>query len=466
MPGVNLWSQQETENQMDENLERPELTPGPDLPNWEMVSEPESHSSATPGSSATNPPPPPFIPAGAYPPPHKSNKAFLIGAGVTAAAILLGAGVGHSIWPASSPAPSATSTPGNEFQIPGSNQGGGSSSSTLPKGITAAQVKALAGKVSPSLVDINTNLQYQGSQAAGTGIVMSKNGLILTNNHVINGATSITARDIGNGKTYKATVVGYNRTSDIAVLQLQSASGLTVANFGDSKTATVGQAVVGIGNAQGAGGDPSTAAGNITALHQQITASDETGGNTETLQGLIQTNAPIQPGDSGGSLVNTNAEVIGIDTAASTGQSFTNASSQGFAIPINNALTIAHQIIKGEASSTVHIGETGFLGVEVQPASSGSNGFTNPFGSGNSGQGTTASGVQVAGTLSGSPAANAGLAQGDVITTVNGVTVTTPAQLTATLGRYHPGDTVTLTWITPSGTTQSAKITLETGPAA
>jgi S1-C subfamily serine protease len=164
--------------------------------------------------------------------------------------------------------------------------------------------------------------------------------------------------------------------------------------------------------------------------------------------------------------VNTNAEVIGIDTAASTGQSFTNASSQGFAIPINNALTIAHQIIKGEASSTVHIGETGFLGVEVQPASSGSNGFTNPFGSGNSGQGTPASGVQVAGTLSGSPAANAGLVQGDVITTVNGVTVTTPAQLTATLGRYHPGDTVTLTWITPSGTTQSAKITLETGPAA
>jgi S1-C subfamily serine protease len=169
------------------------------------------------------------------------------------------------------------------------------------------------------LVDINTNLSYEGASAAGTGIVLSATGEVLTNNHVIDGATSISVTDIGNGKTYNAHVVGYNRTSDVAVVQMEQASGLSVAST-STTPAVVGQSVVALGNAGGAGGQPSVAGGSITALNQAITASDGgSGGNSENLTGLIETNANIQPGDSGGALSDVKGHVIGINTAASTG---------------------------------------------------------------------------------------------------------------------------------------------------
>jgi S1-C subfamily serine protease len=450
---------------MDENKELPELPAGREFPNWEMVGGGEATGEVPTGeipvsSGAMNPPP--FQPAPvSSAPQHRSHKGFLVGASVTAAAILLGAGVGHAVWPSSHTAPATTPSASGTLQIPNFSQGNGSSGS---QGTTSVAAKAVAAKVSPALVDINTNLGYQSSQAAGTGMVMTSNGLVLTNNHVIDGATQISATDIGNGKTYTAKVVGYNRTSDIAVIQLQNASGLTVASFGNSNNVSVGQSVVGVGNAGGAGGTPSSAAGTVTALNQSITASDESSSNTEQLTGLIQTNAPIQPGDSGGPLVTMGAQVIGMDTAASTNFSFSQGDSQGFAIPINNALSIAHKIIAGQASSTIHLGETGFLGVEVQ-ANSGSS--SNSFGNGsNNGGSSAANAITVVGTVSGSPAANAGLVQGDTITAVNGVSVTTPSELTAVLSRYHPGDTITMNWTDTSGNPQSAQITLEKGPAA
>ena len=179
----------------------------------------------------------------------------------------------------------------------------------------------------------------------------------------------ISVTDVGNGKTYTASVVGYDRTKDIAVLQLHNASGLTTANLANSSTASVGEDVVGVGNAGGTGGTPSAAGGTVTALNQSITASDEGDGTSEQLSGLIETNADIQPGDSGGALVNTSGQVLGIDTAASAGFSFQSndqsSGTQGFAIPIDTALTIARQIVAGNSSSTVHIGTTAFLGVEV-----------------------------------------------------------------------------------------------------
>jgi len=160
--------------------------------------------------------------------------------------------------------------------------------------------------------------------------------VVLTNNHVIDGATSISATDVGNGKTYSATVVGYDRTHDIAVLALHNASGLQTATLGNSSTASVGEDVVGVGNAGGTGGTPSAAGGTITALNQSITASDEGDGTSEQLTGLIQTNANIQPGDSGGALVNDQGEVLGVDTAASAGFQFQSnggqQGTQGFAI--------------------------------------------------------------------------------------------------------------------------------------
>ena len=212
-------------------------------------------------------------------------------------------------------------------------------------------MNAIASKVDPGLVDINTTLGYQQEQAAGTGIVLTSNGVILTNNHVIDGATSISVTDVGNQKTYTASVVGYDRTRDIAVLQLHNASGLQTATLGNSSNASVGEDVVGVGNAGGTGGTPSAAGGTVTALNQSITASDEGDGTSEQLSGLIETNADIQPGDSGGALVDTSGDVLGVDTAASAGFSFQSndqsSGNQGFAIPIDTALSIARAIEAG-----------------------------------------------------------------------------------------------------------------------
>ena len=206
--------------------------------------------------------------------------------------------------------------------------------------------------------------------------MLTSTGEILTNNHVIDGATSIKVTDIGNGRTYTAKVVGYDASQDVAVIQLQNASGLTVASLGDSSTVRTGDNVVALGNAGGKGGTPSVAAGTVTALNQSITASDEGSGNSEQLTGLIETNADIQPGDSGGSLVNAYGQVIGMDTAASSGTQTQSQSGQtaeqAFAIPINEATSIAKQIAAGTTSTNVHIGATGFLGIESQPASQGS----------------------------------------------------------------------------------------------
>src|SRR6516225_7706598 len=184
---------------------------------------------------------------------------------------------------------------------------------------TALTTSQIANKVDPGLVDIVSTLGDQNAEAAGTGMVVTSSGEVLTNNHVIDGATSIKATDIGNGRTYTAKVVGYDKSDDVAVLQLQGASGLTTVSFGDSSRVHVGQSVTALGNAGGKGGTPSVATGTVTGLNQSITASDEGSGSSENLTGMIETNANIQPGDSGGPLVNSAGQVIGIDTAASGG---------------------------------------------------------------------------------------------------------------------------------------------------
>jgi S1-C subfamily serine protease len=298
-------------------------------------------------------------------------------------------------------------------------------------------------------------------------MVVTSSGEILTNNHVIDGATSIKVTDIGNGRTYTASVVGYDKTDDVAVLQLQGASGLTTVSFGNSSDVATGAAVVALGNAGGKGGTPSVAAGTITALNQAITASDEGSGNSENLTGMLETNADIQPGDSGGSLVNVYGQVIGMDTAASSssemsspfgqssGSSSSQSETQGFAIPINKALSIASEIEAGDASSTVHIGATGFLGVEV--GSSGDSFF--PGGE------QDGSGVTVEGTLSGSPAAQAGLSEGDTIEAINGQAVSSSSAIQSVIGQDHPGDKVSVTWTDQSGQSHTSTIALANGPA-
>ena len=165
-------------------------------------------------------------------------------------------------------------------------------------------------------------------------MVLTSNGIVLTNNHVVEGETSITVTDIGNGKTYSATVVGYDRSADVAVLQLANASGLstvTLASSGVSK----GEQVVAIGNAGGTGGTPSYASGTVTATNQSITASDAATGASEQLTGLIETDANIVAGDSGGPLVNSSGEVLAMDTAAAQGFQFQSQGTQGYAIPVS-----------------------------------------------------------------------------------------------------------------------------------
>jgi S1-C subfamily serine protease len=331
---------------------------------------------------------------------------------------------------------------------------GGADSTGSGPTLTTSQIEA---QVDPALVDVTSTLGYQQAESLGTGLVLTSTGEILTNNHVIEGATAIKVTDIGNGQSYPAKVVGYDQTKDIAVLQLQGASGLKTVKLGNSDTAAVGQKVVALGNAGGKGGTPSVATGQITGLNASITASDEGSGTTEQLTGLINHNAPIQPGDSGGPLVNSAGDVIGIDTAAGNSMQFQSQQSQtaAFAIPINEALAIGNQIEKGDGSSTVHIGATGFLGVEVESASNAAQRGVQ-----------TGSGAAVEGTLQGTPAANAGLSEGDVITSVDGHSVSSPSALQAALEEHHPGDKVTIGWMSEFGQSQSASVTLANGPAA
>jgi S1-C subfamily serine protease len=342
--------------------------------------------------------------------------------------------------------------------------------------LSASQI---AQRVDPALVDVVSTLGDQGASAAGTGIVLTSNGEVLTNNHVVRGATSIKVTDVGNGRTYTAKVVGYDATKDVAVIQLQNASGLTTANLGDSSSVQTGDAVTALGNAGGKGGTPSVASGGVTALNQSITASDEgSGANSEQLSGLIETNADIQPGDSGGALVNSYGQVIGMNTAASSGTQFQSDSgqsaAQAYAIPIDKAESTAEQIEAGQSSSTVHIGATAFLGIETDGSSSGSgSGDSGGFGgfggfgdgSGSNGSGTS-SGVTIAGALSGSPAASAGLTQGDTITSVGGQTVSSSSDIQQILVKYHPGDKISISWLDQSGQSQTTTVTLANGPAA
>ena len=411
-----------------------------------MGTDEQTGQAEYPQTSPTAPPPPPWTPSGGvgqggYGYGKRRRHRLAITAGVAAFGLAVGAGAVYAM--------------------------NGTTTAASTTASTTLSTSEIASRVDPGLVDIVSTLGYQNAEAAGTGMVVTSTGEVLTNNHVIDGATSIKATDVGNGRTYTATVVGYDKTDDVAVLQLRGASGLSTVSFGNSSDVTAGGTVVALGNAGGKGGTPSVAAGTVTALNQAITASDEGSGNSESLTGMIQTNADIQAGDSGGALVNAEGQVIGMNTAASSssemsspfGQSSSSSSSQsdteGFAIPINKALSIAGEIEAGDASSTVHIGATGFLGVEI---GSSSNSFI-PGGEQDS------SGVTVEGTLSGSPAAQAGLSAGDVIDSVNGHAVSSSSDVQSAIGQDHPGDKVSVAWTDQYGQTHTATVALANGPA-
>jgi S1-C subfamily serine protease len=441
------------------------------------------------GHTAPLPPMPP-------PPPPRRRVGLLSYLAVALVAGALGAGSVVALYhPAanSTSMPSAQPSNGAPVPLPSSavpmpgNGGTGTSGGSLSK----------AGQ---GVVIINTTLQYRSERAAGTGMVINAGrGLVLTNNHVIENSTKITATVAATGQKLQAKVVGYDATGDIALIQLQHPSGLHQVPLGDSGQVKVGDAVTALGNADGQN-EIVPAPGHITGVNRTITATDQGGAvQSETLHGMLQTDAGIVSGDSGGPLVNAAGQVVGMDTAGNDVRS-DQQQAAGFAIPINTALSVAREIAAGHASSTISIGYPPFIGIYVgqgtssdpqqqaaaqQQQNNGFGGFGgNGFGGNGSGNGSgsqscytngtglptpttiapVSSGTLVMGTICNSPAADAGVTAGSVITSVNGQAVGAPESLHTQIAKYRPGNAVSLTWVTPSGQHKTASVTLTAGP--
>jgi S1-C subfamily serine protease len=443
------------------------------------------------------PPTGPTMPMPPMPPrPPRRRIGALSYVFVALAAGALGAGTVVALYhPASNTSASAQPSSGAPAPAPLPSKAVPEPSNASP-GVSNSE-QAIVNKVAPGLVIINTTLQYNSERAAATGMVINSDGLVLTNNHVIEDSTSITAQT-ANGHQYRAKVLGYDVTGDIALIQLQGASGLKTVPLGDSVSVKTGDSVVGMGNAEGQYAIvPVT--GQVTALNQTITAGDQGGSiSQETLHNMIQTNANIVAGDSGGPLANSAGQVIGMDTAGNNGGFAVQQSSAGYAIPIDNALAVARQIAQGQASSTVRIGYPPFMGIYIGQGSNsdpqaqaqqqngsfggngaGGNGFGgNGFGgNGNQSCATSngnlgpvdnianvSSGTLIVGTICGSPAAAVGMTAGSVITAVNGQAIGSPDSLTGVVSKFRPGDTISVTWVSPSGQHTTSTIKLTAGP--
>jgi S1-C subfamily serine protease len=313
-----------------------------------------------------------------------------------------------------------------------------------------AIARTTAARVGNGVVVIKTTLGYQQASAAGTGMVLTSSGEILTNNHVIRGATKITVVVPGTSHAYAANVVGYDVADDVAVLRVVGASNLGTVTTAEASKVAIGDRVAAVGNAGGTGA-LSTATGSVTALQRSIVVNDESGGAAR-LTGLVGVNANVVAGDSGGPLLNSAGAVIGMNTAGSTGYvSRYSTATQAYAIPIGKALSIVRQIDAGRASTRIHIGATSFLGVQV--ASDLRNGDFTP------------SGTVIAGILRGSPAASAGLSAGDVITAINGHATSSSSSITAAILAIKPGTKVTIRLTDRLGAARSATVTLASGPA-
>ena len=329
----------------------------------------------------------------------------------------------------------------------GSGDGSGRHGTFTGPGTASVNATAATAAQKVGVVTVLSTLNYDSrAEAAGTGIILSSRGEILTNNHVVQGSTAIKVTVESTGASYAARVVGTDETDDIAVLQLVDSSGAPVTGLTkatiDTGTLSAGDAVTSVGNAEGTG-NLVAATGTVTALEQSITVANDITGADEHLTGLIETDADVVSGDSGGPLIDKQGEVAGVVTAASSGS----RAVTGYAIPIDTALAIAKQIVDGHASSTIVIGLPAFLGVELASDQTGS-------------------GVLISGIVAGSAAAGTGLAAGDTITAVDGSPATTADALSSMIKAHAIGDRVTISYTDASGAAQQVTVTLAAGPAA
>jgi len=433
--------------------------------------------------------------AGGYRPSGPSRRRALM-THLAVAVLAAGAATGVTLGLDRPAAPASASA---ATALPGSSAVPAPAASPAAGGGTGNAEQQVVNKVEPGLVIVNTTMQYSGEAGAGTGMVINPDGLVLTNNHVIEDSTKITATVAATGKTYPATVIGYDKTADIALIQLQGAAGLRTVPVGNSAAVKDGEQVVALGNAEGQG-TVIPAGGQVTGTGKSITAADQGGtAATETLHGMIAISAGIVPGDSGGPLSTAAGQVIGMDTAGDSVSLTQQQTATGFAIPIDTALSVARQIAAGHASSTVTIGYPPFIGIFTAGGSQTSplaqaqeqeqqNGFGDGFGGfgGFNGFGAPATapacytsntdltvpsavapastGALIDGTVCGSPAASAGLTGGSVITAVNGTPVNSPDDLTGILARFRPGTTISVTWTSPSGKQATSSLHLTAGP--
>jgi S1-C subfamily serine protease len=328
----------------------------------------------------------------------------------------------------------------------------GSSSTGASAGIKGGTSTGTTG----SVVDINTSAQLLGADGlrplgAGTGMILTADGQILTNNHVVQGASSIRVSITGHGSE-TATVVGVDPTHDVALLQLDNVSGLPTVTTGDSSAVEVGDHVTVVGNAFGQDGPPTVSTGSVTAVHRSITAHDPAGGSSEQLSDVIQINAGVHPGDSGGALLNADGQVVGIITAGPSNSANTNV---GFAIPINAALGIVDQIRAGHETSDILLGDRGFIGVAVQTLDASTAAELGL---------SDAAGVLVTGVEPGSPAEQAGISAPAVIRAVDGRAVNSLDELGNAIHAKIPGEQLQVTWVDQQGE-HTAMTTLTSGPA-
>lgn len=355
----------------------------------------------------------------------------------------------------------------------GSTRGGSVARDTAPSasvptvpgststGPNLGSTDAIAAAVTPGVVDVNTfaRSSYTGTSSrseplgAGTGMILTSSGEVLTNNHVIEGATSIRVTIASSGDTYAAIVVGADPTHDVALIQLEGASGLTPVTLGASSDLRVGERLVAIGNAFGRGGTPSISSGTVAALDQTITAGGGIGGQ-ERLHGVIQMDAAISPGESGGPIADPSGQVVGMITAGQRSVGST-MSQTSFAIAMDSVSTIVDEIRSGQASSSIVLGPRGFLGVQVADLSA-----------------RTASkvglqitlGALVVDVVPGTPADQAGIPRYAAIVAIGGQPVSSASSLGSALFGRKPGDVVRVRWTDVSGTHVSS-VTLIEGPA-
>jgi S1-C subfamily serine protease len=347
------------------------------------------------------------------------------------------------------------------------------------------QIPTIYDKLEPTVVDVTSALRYNAETAEGTGFVINAaEGLILTNNHVIRGATTVTVTLTSNGREFPARIVGEDVMADVALLQIQDPAGLATAAIGNSSLLPPGSPVLALGNQAGIGGAPTVAPGVITGKGQTIQANDASSSFTETLHNMLVTNAHVAPGDSGGPLANAQGQVIGMVTAAGT-----SPPNAGYAIPINYALAAARLIAIGRPAPGVVIGPRAFLGVVTASASDSrshrrASGASSPQTAPSSVTGVPAclqtstaaaapgrtaparSGALVYGVLCGTGAEAAGLEAGDVITSADGRPVTSPSGLTAIVNGCRVGALVPVTWISAAGKRQIRLVRLDVAPAA